>query len=86
MGTRNLFDSAQWIAWIGATGTACLLLSNFAFTHFESRADAQQKRADDRASLLEIKETMKDLTDSVHRIEQKVNYFDGKLQRDRRDR
>jgi len=79
VGSRQLFDNAQWIAWLASTAAACIALSSFSFTFFESKTDAKDKQERDQASLLEIKQSIQIMQSSMDRVEQKVDFLDGKI-------
>lgn len=40
------FTTAQWVAWIGATLTACIGLTSFAYQNFETKDSANEKKSD----------------------------------------
>lgn len=61
LGQEMKFTSSQWIAWMGATIAASLTLSSFAFTYFESKADALVKRQSVETSLQIISADVKDI-------------------------
>lgn len=41
---KELFSAEQWIAWIGATVAAAVMLSAYAFTNFETKEESKEKR------------------------------------------
>ena len=55
----RLFSTAQWVAWIGATLSAVLVASAFAFTTFATKEEAKESKAD--------------LTQRLSRIEDKLD-------------
>lgn len=50
------FSTTQWITWLGATLTACVTLTAFAYQTFQTKADADQvevRRRDGRKEILD---------------------------------
>lgn len=66
MPTRDEIPATQWIAWVGATGTACLLLSTFIFTNFQTKAEA-------KASQDSVQGWMQSIERRLERIEEKLD-------------
>ena len=79
MGTRQLFSSAEWLAWLGATLAACVTLTSFIYANFETRAGSEQTQESNQATLSEIKSSLNTMQQSIDRVEHKVDFLDGKI-------
>lgn len=62
-----LFSTAQWIAWLGAILSAGAVACAFAFTTFETKEDAKEKKSDITQRLIRIEDKL----DQMKRVDER---------------
>ncbi len=64
------FRAVEWVAWLGATGVACVVLTSFVYSNFQTKADAKETKADVIEAIRDLK---KDLKEDIKKLSNKVS-------------
>ena len=67
------FKAVDWLKWMGATVVASVTLTAFAYSNFETKTDAKERKAEIVKSIDELKESIKELTKEMKDANKKSN-------------